>query len=201
MHKRTREALRVAKAFVRYKYRGVGAALGLKRDEFRDWVESVAGEGVALAFYHQADWDPERGAFTTWICFKTRQVAIKALRGQDRYKKALELLEEQPPASSHDGLESYLKEQELHELLAELKKEHQEAILLSYRGHKTEEIAAIMGRNANAVYGLLRRAQTKSRQLRQKSHQAKARAKPRPRGRPRTPREEPDEPKDTPFPG
>lgn len=163
-------------------------ALGISIVEFRDWVDGIVGEGIAIAIAQNKKWDPTKGDFLYWCFLKTRSLVRTELNNEQRYRKAIERLKEE--AMLEESRSDNDLRAELTQILGQLTQEQQKALALYYlSGMTVNNLAEILNKKPEAVYGLLRRARHKASLISKQGEQSKAPHLKGPRLSTRTPEE------------
>ena len=135
---------------------------GIPPGVFRDWVDGVVGEGIAVALSHLDRWDEERGDFLTWAHLKTTTLIRDELRKErqhfERRDTRSHLVTEKLCSRSLDPLRILAMREQLLAVFEKLPKDQANAVMLYYLlGYSVKEIASLTGKPNATVYTLLRR--------------------------------------------
>lgn len=176
------------KKLVRANYYRWCKNLGWSDTDILDWVESVSGEGLAIAYRQRYKWKKERAGLVQWVYLHTRRIAHQELEHfqKRRYvqsvsKQGLSLVKETlntnfvgvPSPTYRDSLGEHLLSGKLDGLLKELTPDQQAALGLYYLAEfEIPKIARIIGCSPKTVYTLLDRGRQKARQLYRRLHSA-----------------------------
>ena len=143
-------------------------ALGIGTVDFRDWVDGMVGEGIAIAIVEQEKWDPKKGDFLHWSFLKTRGLVRKEIRAEERYRKVIDKLKRL--AHTEDSpdrmLDQLVLREELVSILSELTREQRKGLALYYlTGMSVKTLSNILGKQPKTVYVMLERARAKARSV------------------------------------
>lgn len=181
---RTENTLRILERKVQKTYARWCRALGWSRQDCLDWASEVSGEGLALAYSTQEQWDSEKGPFLYWAYLKTCLLAHRELERADRTRLEevdIVLVREVPQGEYRDSLAEYLLKDELKGLLEVLTPDQKLAFALYYVGDlEVIEIARVLECHPKTVYTLLDRGRKRAREVYRKLRESNA-AKPRER--------------------
>lgn len=120
-----------------------------------------------MALHDSEHYDEKRGNFRHYAVLKTKIAVRSDLRGRSRHNQAIAALKMAiPEPMEGDGVSPYLTRQEALTVFSMLNDDHRAALSMLESGYTVEEIAEIMNRNSgNTIYGIIRRAQKKGREL------------------------------------
>ncbi len=143
----------------RGKVRERAFSCGMPPAQFRDWVDEVVGEGIAVALSCLDQWNDERSGFLTWAYLKTRTLIRDELRKEKRYYRQhwRDAMGETPSNLPDIAKRIEMKEQLL-EIFSSLTEDQSEALIFYYLlGYSVKEIASMTGKPDATIYTLLRR--------------------------------------------
>lgn len=141
-------------------------ALGIETVDFRVWVDSVVGEGNAIAISEQEKWDRTKGDFLQWAFLKTWDLTSREFRAEERHRKVIGKLKGLAPTEKRPNriLDQLVLREELVGILSELTREQKKALALYYiTGMSVKTLSEILGKKPKTVYVMLERARAKAR--------------------------------------
>ena len=142
-------------------------AAGMSYREFREWVDEIVGEGIAVALADHEAWDRTRGDFLQWAFLKTQALIREELRTMNRLDTIpLDHLRLSDTASkAPNPARKYEVKAHLKEILENLTNDQRDAVLFRYLlGLKPKEIQRLTGQSYDSVSSLLSRGLKKAAQ-------------------------------------
>lgn len=139
-------------------------ATGMCLREFREWVEELVGEGIAVALSEIDQWDETKEDFFYWAFLKTRTLIHRDLEKRNNQLETVLLTETttKDARRRHDPEKEYLVKEQLQEIFRLLTREQGEALILRFLiGMKPKEMEALTGRSVTSIYSLLQRGKKK----------------------------------------
>ena len=140
-------------------------AAGLNYREFREWVDEIVGEGIAVALADHEAWDHTRGDFLQWAYLKTQALIREELRTMNRLDTVpLDHLRLSTTASQAvDPAKKYEVKSHLQEILDQLTTNQRDAVIFRYLlGLKPKDIQRLTGQSYDSVSSLLSRGLRKA---------------------------------------
>lgn len=164
------QALKTLRSRVYKKYYRWCRALGWSDRDARDWIQEVAGEGLAWSWARSEEWDETRGSFLQWSTMKTCLLAYRELEKAARTRlesTSLELVKEVATEPEYrDSLAGYLLRDELKGLLEALSPDQKLAFAYYYVGDfEVSDISRALGCQPKTVYTLLDRGRKRAREV------------------------------------
>jgi RNA polymerase sigma factor (sigma-70 family) len=141
-------------------------AIGMPVGEFREWVDALVGEGIAVALRDIDKWDETRGDFLCWAFLKTRSLFNRDLRKRRNRVQTVELIDlpTVEHRQHHDPPKRLQVKEQLKEIFEALTTNQGEALILRYLlGFTPKEMEALTGRPGVNIYALLKRAKKRAR--------------------------------------
>lgn len=151
-----------------FETKGWSRLFGGGLDEYRQWILSAVGEGIATGLAQIEKFDATRGDLVHWLYLKARKIAWRDLKQEQRYRELVELLEKECSIQKFhtDPFAHLLLNDELFDVLRELSRDQYEAVMLVYFiGMTPQEAGCMMKRERNAVDALIHRAKEKARNV------------------------------------
>lgn len=157
-------AMNAVEAYIRSTHSSFLSILGPR--EFNDWVESLAGEAVAIAQSQIERWDEEKASFSYFAVLKAKELLRKERTSIRRnYEAQQALVLNCRETAPRDEFGQYLLRDELKGVLQKLTFNQRAAVALRYLcGCSATEIARILNCTEDAVHSILYRARSQSRE-------------------------------------
>jgi len=140
-------------------------AAGMNYREFREWVDEIVGEGIAVALADHEAWDHTRGDFLQWAFLKTQSLIREELRTMNRLDTIpLDYSRLSATASKAlDPARKYEVKAHLQEILENLTDDQRDAVLFRHLlDLKPKEIQRLTGQSYKSVASLLSRGLKKA---------------------------------------
>lgn len=152
------------------RFRGWAWAVGLRNEEFQDWVCEMAGVGLSVAYKDKDKWRREKGTIYQWTYLKACSEARDELLKLDRGQKLKPLSLETMPESEMPFLDSFEKalceNQALRGVMRRLDILEKSVLAHFYIASlKASQIARLLDLDSRMVYTILERARDKGRKL------------------------------------
>lgn len=152
-------------------------ATGMCVSEFREWVDELVGEGIALALSDIDKWDETKGDFLYWAFLKTRNLMNEELRKRGTRPTrdhSIETTTIQDNRQRHDPQKRLQVKEQLKEIFQLLTRDQGEALVFRHLiGIPVKEMEALTGRPGFTIYSLLRRAKERSQKFKLKHETTK----------------------------
>ncbi len=140
-----------------YLVRTRAKATGMCLHEFREWVDEIVGEGIAVALKDIDKWDETRGDFLYWAFLKTRRLIQKALREERNQVETVEFFEvttRNQRQRQNPQQQLQVKEQ-LKEILELLTRNERDSVILRYlHGFSVKEVESLVVRQLKVPVGV-----------------------------------------------
>jgi RNA polymerase sigma factor (sigma-70 family) len=154
-------------------------ATGMCICEFREWIDELVGEGIAVALNDIDKWDETRGNFLYWAFLKTRCLVNKDLEKRQSRLRTVRLQETTiDQRESNDPERDFLLREQLKEIFEILTRKQKQALILRHlMGMSIKELESMTGRSDVSLRSLLQRGKKKAQELRANDWRELPRAK------------------------
>lgn len=141
-------------------------SIGMPRKEFRDWIDELVGEGIALAMNQRDEWDEQKGDLLCWAFLKTRYLIRRdfvRMKRQTKTDQAFGEIQESRQQTDRNLSRQSRIQQQLFEIFEDLTDKQGKALILHHLlGYSVKEIQTLTGQPEQTLYSLIRRGRKRA---------------------------------------